>query len=183
MRPSQPLAVTARLSFLLFLLLGYALAASAADDFEAGVRAFRAGDTANALSIWKRLAESGNSTAQYNLGVVYEQGKGVTVNIPQAMIWYRKAAEKGRPDAQNNLGVLYAEGRGVQRDLEKAYIWLTLAMSQGYQPAIANRKLIEGQLQDVHREAIKKRLWTYYTNYVEPFQGANTASVSLPASP
>lgn len=183
MRPSRSLAPLIGPMLFACLFAVSAQGSAASDDFDAGLQAFRTGDTNGALQIWKRLANQGNSTAQYNLGVVYERGKGVGANIPQAMIWYRKAAENGRPDAQNNLGVLYAEGRGIPRDLEKAYIWLTLSMAQGYRPAVANRQLVEVQLSEAQRAAVKKRLWTYYANYVEPFQGKDTAAAVLPTTP
>jgi len=33
--------------------------------------------------------------AQYNLGVMYAKGQGVTQDNVQAVAWYRKAAEQG----------------------------------------------------------------------------------------
>ena len=57
--------------------------------------------------------------AQYNLGVMYENGRGVPQNDAEAVKWYRKAAEQGLASAQNNLGVMYANGEGVpQNDAE-----------------------------------------------------------------
>ena len=49
-------------------------------------------------------AEQGLAMAQYNLGVMYAKGEGVTQDNEQAVAWYRKAAEQGEAIAQNNLG-------------------------------------------------------------------------------
>jgi TPR repeat protein len=38
------------------------------------------------------LAEQGYAGAQYNLGDMYRQGKGVARNDKEAMKWWRKAA-------------------------------------------------------------------------------------------
>ena len=45
-------------------------------DFQKGLDAYQSGDYATALKEWEPLAEQGNADAQYNLGVMYYQGKG-----------------------------------------------------------------------------------------------------------
>ena len=45
---------------------------------------------------WYRLAaEQGYDIAQYNLGVMYENGQGVPQDYKEAVKWYRLAAEQG----------------------------------------------------------------------------------------
>ena len=53
---------------------------------------------------YRKAAEQGDASAQYNLGVMYENGHGVEQDDEQAVFWYRKAAEQGYADAQYNLG-------------------------------------------------------------------------------
>ena len=48
-------------------------------------------------------AQKGNAAAQYNLGVCYQKGLGVSKDMHEAVKWYRKAAEQGDVDAQNVL--------------------------------------------------------------------------------
>ncbi len=48
-----------------------------ADDLDAGFNAYYRGDYATALRIFRQLAEQGNASAQYNLGVMYFRGQGV----------------------------------------------------------------------------------------------------------
>jgi TonB family protein len=107
----------------LTLAAGTAIAASMED----GQTAYNMGDYKTALEVWRPLAEEGNARAQNNLGVMYENGKGVPQNIAEAVKWYRLAAEQGYGGAQNNLGLIYAIGRGIQRDPIRAYMWFSLA--------------------------------------------------------
>jgi hypothetical protein len=69
------------------------------------------------------LAEQGDATAQYNLGVYYRDGEGVENDPVEAVAWYRKAADQGHADAQFNLGRCYQYGVGVERDLVEAGAW------------------------------------------------------------
>jgi TPR repeat protein len=46
-------------------------------DFQKGLDAARRGDYATALREWKPLAIQGNSAAQFNLGLIYDTGRGV----------------------------------------------------------------------------------------------------------
>ena len=55
-------------------------------------------------------AGQGNAAAQYELGVLYENGRGVIKNPAVAAKWYRKAAEQGHAEAQYNLGRMYEKG-------------------------------------------------------------------------
>jgi TPR repeat protein len=49
-------------------------------------------------------------SAMINLGVCYENGRGVEKNAETAVKWYTKAAELGDSDAMFNLGVCYENG-------------------------------------------------------------------------
>jgi TPR repeat protein len=88
--------------------------------FEEGMAAYTRGDYATALKKWRPLAEAGDATAQYNLGVMYAEGRGVPQDDEEAAKWFRLAAEQGNAGAQNNLGVMYANGHGVPRDYREA---------------------------------------------------------------
>ena len=88
---------------------------------------------------WLTLAaEAGDLTAQNNLGVILEQGKGVARNLVEAARWYRLAAAAGDKVAQNNLGVLYRDGLGVDKDEAEALAWFQKSAEQGYARAQTN---------------------------------------------
>lgn len=89
--------------------------------------AFDRGDHKTALRLVRQLADQGLSSAQYNLGVMYEQGQGMPQDYAEAAKWFRKAAEQGHPPAQYNLGIMCAEGRGVPQDRVNAHKWFSLA--------------------------------------------------------
>jgi len=66
-----------------------------AEPMEDGQAAYNRGDFQEALRQWQPLADQGVARAQNNLGVLYENGKGVPANINQALKWYRAAAGQG----------------------------------------------------------------------------------------
>src|SRR4051812_48536291 len=75
-----------------------------ADSLEDAVAAYRRADYANALRLYRPLAEQGLAVAQFNVGLMYDVGQGVLQNYPEAVKWYRLAANQGRSDAQYQLG-------------------------------------------------------------------------------
>jgi Dynamin family/Sel1 repeat len=85
---------------------------------------------------WK--AEQGNAKAQNDLGVIYEQGRGIAQDYQQAVQWYRKAAEQGNAVAQCNLGRMYRQGRGVAQDEAQGVQWYRKAAEQGLVQAQRN---------------------------------------------
>lgn len=96
------------------------------DDIQA---ATARGDHETALRLIRPLADQGDTRAQYNLGVMYELGKGPPLDYAEAVKWYRRAAEQGHPTAQYNLGCMCAEGRGVPQDQVHALKWFILAVA------------------------------------------------------
>lgn len=68
-------------------------------DFAAGLHAYERHDYARALIIWRRLAKHGHAQAQCKLGIMYQNGDGVSQNISKATHLYRRAAEQGDPEA------------------------------------------------------------------------------------
>jgi len=115
------------------------LAAPAWADFKAGENAYHRGDYATALREWQPLAKQGHAVAQYKLGLLYANGRGVPKDEAQARQWFEKAAVQGHADAQVNLGILYDYGRGVPQDLKMAVRWYRRSANQGND--LAQRKL------------------------------------------
>jgi len=83
-------------------------------------------------------AEKGRAVAQYNLGVAYDNGKGVAQDYKKAVKWYTKAAKQGVAIAQYNLGLMHNNARGVAQDYEEAVTWWRKAAEQGYAEAQFN---------------------------------------------
>ena len=127
---------------LMVSLLTCAGGVAIAQDYDAGLKAFQAGDFQTALKEWKPLADQGHAGAQYNLGVMYAIGRGVVEDDAEAARWFRLAADQGHADAQYNLGVMYDIGRGVVEDDAEAARWYRLAADQGHAGAQNNLGLM-----------------------------------------
>jgi len=123
------------------ILMIVALASSwqpARADVMAGTRAFERGDwTAARAELARPAALEANAEAQYLLGLMYRDGKGVAPDAEQAMKWLRMAAALGEGRAMLALGRAYERGEPVKRDKTKAMAWYTLAA--GALPAGATR--------------------------------------------
>ena len=78
-------------------------------------------------------AEQGHAEAQFNLGVMYDNGQGVKQDYFKAVEWYQKAAEQGIAQAQYSLGIMYYDGKGVRQNYTKAKEYFGLACDNKYQ--------------------------------------------------
>jgi hypothetical protein len=76
--------------------------------FKDALAAYYSGDYVTAMLLLRPLADRGDAEAQFNLGVMYANGRGVPQDDWAAASWYRKAADQGNALAQNNLGNEYA---------------------------------------------------------------------------
>jgi tetratricopeptide (TPR) repeat protein len=115
-----------RFLFTICLALTWATVAVAASIQEAEF-AYDRGDYTQAARLFRPLAEQGNASAQFNLGMMYAKGQGVPQDYQAALKWYRRAAEQGNASAQNNLGLMYERGRGARQDFILAYMWSNIA--------------------------------------------------------
>lgn len=132
----MPMSIRFSITLVLSILC---LALPAWADFQAGMTAHDREDYATALREWQPLAEQGDASAQYHLGMLYHKGRGVPQDDGQARKWYAKAAAQGQAKAQFSLGTLYFNGEGGSTDYQQALRWFRLAANQG--EALAQTKL------------------------------------------
>jgi len=66
-------------------------------------------------------AKQGHPQAQYNVGVMLEEGIGVNKDLGKAAKYYSLAAEQGHIQAQCSLASMYECGKGVPKDEKKAF--------------------------------------------------------------
>lgn len=90
----------------------------------------------------QKSAQQGDTEAQFNLGVLYEKGRGVSQDYAEARKWYLRAAEKGHASSQYNLGVLYGNGWGVSPDYAEARKWYLRAAENGHASSQYNLGLL-----------------------------------------
>jgi TPR repeat protein len=126
--------------------------------------------TSTAMSgndVWQTLfkeklqeAKQGNSNAQFDIGSMYKNGRGVSPDRGKAIEWYSKAAAQdnqkavtrlkllqaneerfkkelatatnGNKESQYKIGNMYTEGIGTNIDLAKAAEAFELSANQGY---------------------------------------------------
>lgn len=87
--------------------------------FTLGVQAFRKGDYAHAVDMYKIAASWAYKPAEYNLGVMYFKGQGVPVNRPLGAAWMVLAAERGDPQyvkARDMMVTLLSNAEFAQTD-------------------------------------------------------------------
>ena len=88
--------------------------------------------SAQSIAELKKQAAAGDAKAQYNLGVAYANGYGVSEDKSEAIhFWWRKAANQGYVKAEFRLGVAYDLGDVVQRDEAESVRWYRKAADQG----------------------------------------------------
>jgi hypothetical protein len=144
------------------LIFGAALGASAmAGPLEDGLAAYNRGDYTAALGAWLPLAERGDMDAQFNLGAMYQAGRGVRRDYPEAAKWYRKAAESGHAAAQFRLGDMYQQGLGLPQDDDEAFAWYHKAAEQGHAFAQYNLGLMYQRGQGAPQDFVQAYKWLY----------------------
>jgi len=75
----------------------------------------------------RKTAEQGDAVSQYNLALLYYNGKGVPKDLTLAIQWMTKSAEQKYGEAQLNLSIMYDGGEGVPPDRAIGYQWMLLA--------------------------------------------------------
>jgi TPR repeat protein len=103
-------------------------------DSRSGPKADAPGESKDIQSL-RRAAEEGNALAQFNLGLLYESGRGVFKDTAEAIKWFRKAADQGFDEAQYALGCCYNGDDGFPKDPVEAVKWWGKAAAQGYADA------------------------------------------------
>jgi TPR repeat protein len=84
---------------------------------------------------YQRAADQGSAGAQFMLGTMYRDGRGVLRDEAKGIQWISKAAEQGLAKAQYTLGNMHAKGQGIPQDDAKAAQWYRKAAEQGYAEA------------------------------------------------
>src|SRR6185295_7827953 len=132
-RKKETLGMKAILIGLLLALSAAHVQQSAAQTKHTSLELFDAASKADktALQGLRTRAQQGDADAQYYLGELYRDGKGVPKDSAQAVQWYTKAADRGHVAAQSDLGSMYFYGQGVPKDSAQAVQWYRKAAEQG----------------------------------------------------
>jgi TPR repeat protein len=104
--------------------------------FELGTRLLEgddevAADLAVARTLLETAATGGVADAQFRLGKIYHDARGVPRDYAKALEYYTAAARRGVPEAQHNIGSMLVSARGVKRDFVEGLAWLLVAEKSG----------------------------------------------------
>lgn len=144
----------------IFMLLAVVSIGSFAGDFDDGVAAYERKDYATALKIFRSSAAKNNPQAQYNLGIMYQEGQGVPQDYEEAIRWYRMATEQGEASAQSMLGVSHDKGQSVTQDYEDAIKWYRMAAEQGNASAQLNLGAMYHYGHGVIQDNVRAHMWS-----------------------
>ena len=147
---------------------------ASAGPLEDGQAAYAEKDYITALKLWRSLAEQGNAAAQFEVGILYAEGKGVAASDVIAAAWFQRAADQGVAAAQYNLGVSYAEGLGVAKDDAAAAKWFRRAADQGMAYAQLNLGLMLEAGRGVPKDNIEAVKWLELAIFALPAGGARS---------
>jgi len=166
--------------------------ADATAQFNQGLRFASEGalqDYPRAAEWYRKAADQGHSLAQFNLGVMYAQGQGLTRDDAQAVVWFDKAARHGDGAAQFNMGKsCYRASLGrvpaqAGESRIEAYKWFQLAAAQGYRGAEAAQvSLILGMTREEVAEGNLRAAGSQFEQS-HPSPGAVILSVIPPRKP
>ncbi len=122
--------------------------------YEMGLDALDNNDEDAAFSLLSQAASEGYDKAQFEVGLMYENGQGTDKDIAKALEWYLKAAQQGLAEAQFNYGYQLA-ARENEEEKAEGLEWIRKAADQGDEAASEYLGALESE------EDKKKRLAEY----------------------
>ncbi len=90
-----------------------------------------AGGYGEAHKWFSRAARQGHKNAQYMLGLLYYNGRGIKRGYADARKWFTRAAKQNHTGAQYMLGIIHYDGKGVSKNLARAAAWFGKAAAKG----------------------------------------------------
>jgi TPR repeat protein len=134
-------------------------APAAAGPLEDGQAAADRGDYAAAFRLWLPLARAGDMAAQYQVGLIYADGRGVPQDRAVAAGWYRRAAAQGFAMAEDALGDMAYDGMDRHQDYGVAAQWYRMAADQGYDLSETQLGLMYDQGFGVPQDNVQAYKW------------------------
>src|SRR5512141_1786203 len=149
-----------------------------AGPIEDSIKAYRGGDYKTAYQLVQPQAEKGDADAQFILGYLYDEGKGVPQDYAEAAKWYGRAAKQGNKAARHNLGLINDQGQ-VSKDRAEMGKWHRRAVEPGKAAARSNSNL---GLMDNHVRGVPKdnrEMEKWHRGATEPGKAAARSNLGL----
>lgn len=105
--------------------------------YERGKDYYLEGNYDEAISMFAKASEKGHCDAQYMLGCMYYDGKGVDQDCEEAFYWYYQAALNDNTYAMGMVGAMELSGYGTEQDVDEGVEWLTEAAERGDKGSIS----------------------------------------------
>lgn len=100
------------------------------------------------VELYRKSAEQGYAPAQYNLGMIYDDGLlGVRKSVTTAVKWFEKAAMQGDLEAQYMTAKV-----NMILDDAKVWAWMRILEERGDSDAQKLRDFIEPRIHDINRK-------------------------------
>jgi TPR repeat protein len=116
-------------------------------------------DYAKALPLLQKAAEAGNVEAMRNLGSLYANGWGVTMDWAESHRWYQKAAEAGDIDGMRSLDAMFYHGLGRASNYAQALEWFQKAANDEDMQSMYNLGVLYEHGRGVTQDHAQARYW------------------------
>lgn len=103
----------------------------------------------DAIDFLEEAAKDGETKAMCQLGMIYEDGMGVSVDYDKSLFFYKQASDGGDPNAQVILAYIYRNlwaEFGIDKQDELAIELYNKAAAQGQPEAIKNLYIIKNSI-------------------------------------
>ncbi|MBO4369494.1 MAG: sel1 repeat family protein [Desulfovibrio sp.] len=130
-----------------------------AQSRDEATEAYRKGDFAKARALWEKQAVAGDAFAMNNLGILYDRGQGVSVDLGRALHWFALSAKAGNPQGMSNYGWMLDQGRGIDANPEEAARWYDKSARAGQKEAQYNLGLMYERGRGVPKDLASAAAW------------------------
>lgn len=130
------------------------------ESYQTAVRVHKWANDKERFNLYAKSAQLGHPIAQFNLGMMYTNGKSVSIDHQQAVYWYKKSAAQKFSTAQYRLGEMhYLAKGGLPRNLNKAIELFTQAAEQNEAGAQLNLAMLYGSGEGVIADSKLAFFW------------------------
>jgi TPR repeat protein len=106
-------------------------------DYEKASDLYRQEKYAEALDIFKFIADENNTKASVRVGIMYATGKGTARDLGKAKEWFMRASKDETGLADLMIGMFYSGYfNGADKDLEESIKWVKKSSEKGNEEAL-----------------------------------------------
>lgn len=113
------------------------------------------------MTAFDALAKQGDANAQFNLALLYAEGKDLPQDYVKARYWHAKAARQGHAVAQYSLALMHHKGLGIPQNDAKSARWYRLAAEHGHQAAQFNLAVLYDKGLGVCHDPVMAYVWFF----------------------